>query len=69
VVAGVGAVDGHPGGELVGDLVGDLAGEAGDGVAAGVGVDHVSLWRRDFTGEDASFGDSFQVRGARAGFS
>jgi hypothetical protein len=64
-VAGVGAVDGRPGGAPVGDLGG--GGLGGVGVAAGAGADHVSLWRQDFTEEDVSFDALFQVRGAPVG--
>ena len=63
-MAGVGAVDGRPGGAPVGDLVGALGGV---GVAAGAGADHVSLWCQDFRKEDVSFDVLFRVRGAPVG--
>jgi hypothetical protein len=76
VAAGVGAADGVPAGVLDGDPAGEPVGDrdgrdlAGDGAAgaAGVGVDHVTLWPRDFTEEAASFDGSSPARGVRVGF-
>ena len=74
VAVGVGAADGAPDGKLDGgprgDLDGDLPGDQdGDGAVAGVGADHASSWRRDFTGADALSAVLSVVRGGRAGFS
>ena len=67
VVAGVGVADGAlPDGALVGVPLGDLG---GDGVAAGDGADHVSLWLPDFMEAGVSFGVLSLGRGVRAGFS
>jgi hypothetical protein len=63
-----GVLDGDPAGEPVGDRDGrDLVGDGAAG-AAGVGVDHVTLWPQDFTKETASFDGSSPARGVRIGF-